>query len=73
MSEDMIAKQAAKITRLYNKNKELGKEIKDLRKIVRTANDVIDPAVEILPDTYNSEIAIFEKLRSEYNKEYSRI
>jgi hypothetical protein len=42
MSEDMIAKQAAKITRLYNKNKELRKDIKSIKEKNRVLKVIMD-------------------------------
>ena len=59
MSEDMIAKQAAKITRLYNKNKELNRDSKhweDRYQAAMTENDKFEK--ELIDQSLTNEIAI---------------
>ena len=45
-------------------------QIAELHSITQAANDIIGPACDILPDTYEEELNIYFKLTKEYNEKY---
>ena len=48
---------------IVKENEEYKQQIKELKELLQAANDIISPACEILPETYNEEIDAFLKLK----------
>ncbi len=47
---------------------DLEKQTEDLIELLQAANNIIEPAMDILPDTYQEEIDTFLKLKREIDK-----